>query len=321
MKYLKLTELFKGTADVITDAIVDYLTSKAPVVLDIQKMAGGACDGASVMLGVHNGVVSRLKAKVPHFIHTHCAAHRLSLAASHASSASKWVQRFEIMLNQIYAFFSQSSTRTAELLEVQKVLKEPQLKLQRATETRWLSHQSAVDALRRSYQAVKTALEQEAIEGDATAISLSLELSKPTFVAALLLLSDVLAILGNLSRTFQIEGLNLISVEQLITSFLTSLSDLKANPFKGGYLSTLPEMLSTQGISAPLDQESFKAQAQSYIARVIENIKTRFPQVTCLGYFDPRNVEKATPTVMLEVGEMLPLMGTSYGRNSLDTNL
>ena len=134
VKYMKLMELSKGTADVITDAIVDYLTSKAPVVLDIQKIAGGACDGASVILGVHNGVVSRLQTKVPHFIHTHCAAHRLSLAASHASSASKWVQRFESMLNQMYAFFSRSSSRTAELLEVQKVLKEPKLKLQRATE-------------------------------------------------------------------------------------------------------------------------------------------------------------------------------------------
>ena len=51
------------------------------------------------------------------------------------------------------------------------------------------------------------------------------------FVAELLVLSDLLAILGNLSRTFQIEGLNLISMEQLITSFLTSLSDLKADPF------------------------------------------------------------------------------------------
>ena len=83
--------------------------------LDSQIMAGGACDGTSVMLGVHNGVVSRLKAKVPHFIHTHCGAHRLSLAASHASSASKCVQRFKSMMNQIYAFYSRSSTRTTEL--------------------------------------------------------------------------------------------------------------------------------------------------------------------------------------------------------------
>ena len=74
VKYLKLMELSKGTVDVITDAIVDYLTS--------------------------------------HFIHTHCAAHRLSLAALHASSASKWVQHFESMLNQIYAFFAKFNTNS-----------------------------------------------------------------------------------------------------------------------------------------------------------------------------------------------------------------
>lgn len=80
----------------------------------------------------------------------------------------------------------------------------------------------------------------------------------------------------------------------------------------GIYLSTLSEMLSTQGISAPLDQESFKKQAQSYIAEVMEDMKSHFPQVhllTCLGYFDPRSVEKATPAVMLEVREMLSIDG------------
>ena len=60
-----------------------------------------------------------------------------------------------------------------------------------------------MDALRRSYQAVKTALEQEAIEGDATAIGLSLELYKPTFVAALPFLSNVLAILETFLEPFK----------------------------------------------------------------------------------------------------------------------
>ena len=74
VKHLKLIELSKGMPDVITDAIVDYLTSKALIMLDIRKIVKGACDGESVMLGVHNGVVSRLKAKVRQFIHSHCAA-------------------------------------------------------------------------------------------------------------------------------------------------------------------------------------------------------------------------------------------------------
>ena len=43
VKFLKLMELSKGMADDVNqDAIVDYLTSKAPVMLDIQKMAGSA---------------------------------------------------------------------------------------------------------------------------------------------------------------------------------------------------------------------------------------------------------------------------------------
>ncbi len=55
--------------------------------------------------------------------------------------------------------------RTAQLHEIQKILNEPQLQLQRPTQTRWLAHQAAVDALRRCYRAVKSTLEQEAVGG------------------------------------------------------------------------------------------------------------------------------------------------------------
>lgn len=47
---------------------------------------------------------------------------------------------------------------------MQQVLSEPSLKLERATETRWL-YQNAVDALRRCIKAVYGTLEQEAVEG------------------------------------------------------------------------------------------------------------------------------------------------------------
>ena len=51
---LKLLEVSQGTADVITDSIVNYLTYKAPIVLNLSQLAGGACDGASVMVGAHS---------------------------------------------------------------------------------------------------------------------------------------------------------------------------------------------------------------------------------------------------------------------------
>ena len=79
--------------------------------------------------------------------------------------------------------------RAAKLKEIQKVLEKPQLKLQRATETRWLSHQMAVDALRRTLVSVYSFLEQEATDGEALAYGLCKEIEKPAFVANLLFLS------------------------------------------------------------------------------------------------------------------------------------
>ena len=52
----------------------------------------------------------------------------------------------------------------------------------------------------------------------------------------------------------------------------------------------------------------FQTIAAQYINAVIDNINNCFPQVhtlTLLGYIDPRNVSKATPVVINELGELL----------------
>ena len=76
-------------------------------------------------------------------------------------------------MNTIFSFFFHSSVNAAELREIETVLNEPLLKLQRATATRWLSHQNGIDVLRRCFKSVKTVLEENAARGDATAIGLS----------------------------------------------------------------------------------------------------------------------------------------------------
>ena len=120
---------------------------------------------------------------------------------------------------------------------MEKLLNEPQLRLNCATETCWLSHESAIDALRRCLKAVKATLEKEAIDGDATAHGLAL--SKPCFIALLLMFSYVLSILGSLSRCFQVAALNLLAVEQLIKSALKALGELSTDPFQGGFMLSL----------------------------------------------------------------------------------
>ena len=55
----------------------------------------------------------------------------------------------------------------------------PALHLKRPADTRWLSLEQAVDALRRSLQPVRAVLNAEAEEGDATALGVASELAKP----------------------------------------------------------------------------------------------------------------------------------------------
>ena len=54
----------QNAAETITKSTVTYLTSKAPIVLILSQLAGGACDGASIMVGARSGVITRLKVTV-----------------------------------------------------------------------------------------------------------------------------------------------------------------------------------------------------------------------------------------------------------------
>ncbi|CAI7921519.1 unnamed protein product [Closterium sp. NIES-54] len=44
--------------------------------IDLQRISGMSTDGASVMTGQHNGLVARLRSKIPHLELCHCVAHR-----------------------------------------------------------------------------------------------------------------------------------------------------------------------------------------------------------------------------------------------------
>ena len=86
--YLKLLEIATGNAETITDAILSHFISHPSIKIDINKLAGAATDGASVMTGCHEGVIARIKSLAPTLISTHCSAQRLSLAASQACNSN-----------------------------------------------------------------------------------------------------------------------------------------------------------------------------------------------------------------------------------------
>ena len=117
-----------------------------------------------------------------------------------------------------------------------------------------------------------------------------IELEKPSFIANLFL-SNVLAILGNLSRTFQLAQLNLLTVDQLVTDAVAALNSIKNNPANTGYMMELEATMKSINAKEPF--------ATSYLdAIIINNLKNRFPQIriiTLLGYFQPQNIHSSTP--------------------------
>ena len=97
LKLVDLTSTPHATAEVVTAAVVDYLQGKG---LSLNRLAGGSCDGATIMLGAHSGIAARLKELVP--LLTSCAAHCLSLGACNTAHKFLWFSKFENTLNRLY---------------------------------------------------------------------------------------------------------------------------------------------------------------------------------------------------------------------------
>ena len=140
------------------------------------------------MLGAHSGVAARLKELVATLVDHDslcCTLLVLSLAACDTAHKFPWFSKFGNTLNQLY---THSLVCSAALAAVQKVLDASQLKLQKSTDTWWLSHENAVHAVRLTVDVfVLVLLSEAASEGNATALGLVIYLKKPTFVVTLFL--------------------------------------------------------------------------------------------------------------------------------------
>ena len=153
--FLRIEDLVDGTAERIEEAIRAYITDKE---LPFSKLMGFGSDGASVMTGRLTGVGTRLHQSNPYLVAIHCVA-RLALACSQAGEKVPYVQKFKRALTTLYSFFHTSVVRTADLKAIQELLNSPSLKMKEAKDVRWLSHDQAVQTIRRTLPAVLTALE------------------------------------------------------------------------------------------------------------------------------------------------------------------
>ena len=139
---LGLVPLLETNAEAIFQAIRGKLTESG---LNMENCLGFACDGASVMLGSHNSVWTRLQGVSPNCVLIKCICHSLALCVQHAMN--ELPPNINFLLSEIPKWFCKSAIRREgfkQLFEVMNTYEHSaQTRIvpppfQKISSTRWL---------------------------------------------------------------------------------------------------------------------------------------------------------------------------------------
>ena len=163
-----------------------------------------------------------------HTFYIHCACHRLQLASMQAANSVPEIKKMFGTMGNIWKLFFYSPKKAESLKAVQSVLKLPELKIVKPSDTRWLSHERCVWAIYRELPALIITLQQlYETSGDAEAYGIGALLATYTGVASIVFLSEVLDILARMNVSMQRKLLDLSRLPVLLKITTDQLEHLK----------------------------------------------------------------------------------------------
>jgi hypothetical protein len=76
------------------------------------------------MIGVHNGLVTKISEKLEKLVNVHCVAHQLQLTVLHSlkNVKLKIVDEIDSTLRKLYTFYRHSIKRLCELKKISELL-------------------------------------------------------------------------------------------------------------------------------------------------------------------------------------------------------
>lgn len=203
-----IIQLTACTARDIVQAITQFYSKHG---LDLQRMVMLTSDGATVMLGKHNGVAALLKRQIPHLTEQHCVAHREDLGIDDAWKNVPMMRDVETLLRTVYSTFSRSTVKRGKMEDLAKILDEDTLSFRPLNEVRWLSRHQAVNAVLRNYTVLEEYCKRESSDnGDPVAKYCYKKLSDSKFKVTVTALGDVLGELAQLCLTLQRRNLTVM---------------------------------------------------------------------------------------------------------------
>lgn len=164
LAFLQDVQLENDTAQTIYEAMKKHLDSAS---IPIDKMTSFASDGPAVMVGKKNGVIAHLKRDNDSVIHLHCLNHR-----SKAFNSITIMSNTDELLTNLFKYYHYSTVRSESLNAIQNLLRETgefecknNLTVKKAVHTRWLSHEAAVQTVRKLYIPIIMDLENAVVSG------------------------------------------------------------------------------------------------------------------------------------------------------------
>ena len=285
-------------AATISDALFSFMESNN------KKMIGQGYDGAATFSGCNSGVQRRMHVHGPHAIYIHCSCHRLQLACINAADSIVEIRKVFTLMGNLWKFFYYSPKRAETLKEVQSALNLPELKITKPGDTRWLSHERCVRAIKKELPAILTTLQQlYEVSGDGEAYGLYLLLASQVGVASIMLLSDVLNILAKMSASMQLKIADFSKLPTLLKITTDPLESLKEemSDWLSEVKSTISSLASEHSITISVGYGSrshadisvyHTRVAIPYIDALLKNIDERFSAnavkiLTAMSVFNP----------------------------------
>ncbi|GJP29101.1 hypothetical protein CLOM_g11293 [Closterium sp. NIES-68] len=210
-EFLSLLTIDKCDAASLQSVLLGHLEGSG---IELQKIAGISTDGASVMTGEKNGLVARLRLRIPHLVGCHCIAHREAPAVKDASNSFPDLFIVDVIIRAFGEIVGRSTPWYERFKALQLVIHDTNLEHQGLYAIRWLARGDAVRRLCRILGAVIVVF----IEYKHKHVAL---LKSFKFHFCLNFLADILAELNTLNRFFQRRTVDITLVTQEVDRTVT----------------------------------------------------------------------------------------------------
>lgn len=301
LAFLHDCSLKNGKGETIYEAMKTYLESAE---IPLENMTSFVSDGAPAMVGRNTGVVAFLKANNNSVLTMHCMNHRLQLAVSDAFKSSKIISKMDDLLNDLYLYYHNSTVHSVSLRNIQQMLKENDelesqniLTVKRAVHSRWLSHEAAVQSVRKLYKPI--IMDLKAVEdkdkeyigskGRITAGSLLTKMKTYGNLYFIHLLCHVCESLAFLTKFLEKEEVDLLSIKPKVSRTILTLREMKTEDAK--FTSSAESVANELNIIVSNDDKIAIIDAgNKFIDQLITNIEERMKNDDLISHLSALNL-------------------------------